>query len=296
MRETSGNLVKTGGSLAAAHADLKPAIGKGVPGGQLGLKYVQSRRRSLAASQDQGMDNDPAYLKWRGREDADLRRMVDYVESRGTPVLTTLKPPQSRVQKARKVVPGKWNPTLLPAPTDGRHYSFFEFCALWKGADSTHRSEIMLCLQGDPKSKHLRKEREPLMPRKPSSARDRHNVWLKHGEPSTLDALALVRGVACVARGGWGRGKTGRPVIETVEDTDKVTADHNKRKGETNCKAATKARLGKKKRQSYESKGYCPSSAQSEVASKTALHYHLLQTSHKDSQTVSRAADNTGPR
>lgn len=307
MREISGNLVSCGGGLAAAHADLKPAIGKGVPGGQTGLKYVQDRRESFAASQDQCMDTDPAYLKWREREDPLLRRMVDYVESRDTPVtrctpkLTALKPPQSQVvglsQKYRKAVPGKWHPTMLPARkfSCGK-YSFFEFCALWKGADSTHRSEIMLYLRGDPKSKHLRKAREPLIPRAKTAARDRYNLWLKHGEPSTLDALALVPGVACVARGGWGRGVTGRPVVEAVEVTDKVTADHQKRKGGTNCKAATEARLGKKKRQSYESAGHCPSTAQSQVADRTALYYHLLQTSNPDSQTVHSAADNTGPR
>ena len=301
--------------VSQMQADILPATHAGMNKGT--LRYAASRLSSAAKSGDQNLDTHPRYLKHRSDADvtgctAAFERVKAYSQASETVGLRAaifgapsgsvraVTPPAPKMKNPK---PGdRWTPELLspPAVGDG-HYSFFEFCALWGGTLRSHRGECMLYLQGDPSSRHVRvkpgqKKGEPRIPGEKSTAYARYKLWREHGKPSTLALLAETPGIACVAHGGWGKGKTGKPVIETLPETNNVTAKHLDSRGGTNGKKATERRLNAKKRQSLEAKGLQPTKKQATVCASTIAHYHGLQTAGKDAIKIAKAVDNTGPR
>ena len=62
----------------------------------------------------------------------------------------------------------------------------------------------MLYLQGDANSKCIIKTREPMMPKKPSAAVDRHKIWRDNNQPDTPAALAELPGIRVRGPPGMG--------------------------------------------------------------------------------------------
>ena len=157
----------------------------------------------------------------------------------------------------------------------------------------------MLHLQADTSTRHVKSGQcrpEPRIPLKKSAAHDRYKILFDHGEPSTLALLKATPGIECVAHGGWGKGRTGRPSHETTAATDAVTAADIDSRGSTNGKRATTNRLNALKRQSLEAKGHRSTKKQATVAPTTARNCHSLQTAGSHAIKIAKAVDNTGPR
>ena len=313
----SANHKTAAANVSQMQADILPAAHAGMNKGA--VRYAASRLSAAAKSADQNLDTHPRYQQHRSDADitgftADFARVKAYANTQasasvglrtaifGAPSVgaVPLTPPTSRqtMKKAGKNL-GRWTPKMLPPPAVGAHYSFFEFCALWKGTLKCHRGECMLYLQADPRSRHVRSGQyrpEPLIPLKKTAAYGRYKLWLDNDRPSTLALLKEAPGIECVAHGGWGKGKTGRPTLETTAETDGVTEDHLDSRGSCNGVRATTKRLGAKKRRSLEAKGLRPTKKQATVDPTTARNYHALQTAGKDAIKIAKAVDNTGPR
>ena len=285
--------------------DIKPAAYTGIKGGKTAIEYARRRREQARNAINQDLDDHPAFWKYRDAEKGTgttgaLRNVAEYAaacQSRGPMPAAPGK--RAKTAGSRSKIGAQtvlWQPDMLIPPANGKHFTFFEFCHLWHGTSKAHRADCMLYLQGDANSKCIVKKREPTTPKKPSAAVGRCKNWRDNNQPDTLAALAELPGIACVAHQGWGRGKTGRPAIERVEESDRVTENHGNRRGATNGEVGTGERLTIGKKKNLESAGRSPTDEQCRPNRQTIINYHVLQTSGEEAHVVKKAVDNTGPR